>query len=766
VPRLTGLQQSDFLLFGVAFILGLLLTGNPFNALGILGIGATIALLRWRWGFVFRPWGSAPMASSWGMATIIALLAMLYFYLRVPQPAVNDISRLIPRLRAIAPAATVRITGKIIDTPLLNRSGKQRFFLDSDRYELIQGPDFPLDFKGIVSGKVYVTLPAAEAKGLHPSQTIAVTGRLYQPPESGSGKFYRVFDFGKYLRSQAAFAGLTGWEAKILDRGSPWGWWAVRERISQAQLQTLGTPAGPVLSAMVLGSRAVAIPFEISDQFRRVGLAHALAASGFQTSLLLSAVLVLTRSWPERQQLLLGGGTLLLFGGLSGFAPSVMRAVLMGIAGLVALVGNQKARPVPLLLFIALVLLLVNPLWIEDLGFQFSFLATLGLLVSAPPIAKALDVLPSLLASLIAVPVAAMIWVLPIQLMIFGVFPPYGLLANLLSSLLLSVITIGGFISGLIALVWPLLGGWVAWVMSWPILSLLGMIRFLSHLPGSSLAIGAISLAQVLGLYGLMVAVWLIPWWQRRWPVAMGIALGLVVLPFLQLQTTGFRVTVLESNQPPMMVIQEPGANILINAGDPTTAAQRVSSFLSLQGINQIDWAIASDRRLRYQRGWVELQKWLPIRVFSDLPLGRGNGEDRVQLSGVKHSPFQLNQEIVLGSTRARLVRADPVVLQLQIRGQNWLLVNDPRGSAGDQAALRSTRLPATDVLWWAGVRFPPELIQRLKPKEVIFSTDSIDPGLLTQLTAQKIQVFWTERDGAVQWTSEGGFTANLEPQD
>lgn len=770
MPRLTGLQESDFLLFGLAFLLGLLLTGNPFNALVVIGIGAGMALLRWRGGLWFRHWRSAPLAASWWLATAIALLAMMYFYVRIPQPAANDISHLIPRLSAITASPTVRITGRIIDTPLLNRSGKMRFLLDSDRYELVQQPDQPVSLTGTAYGKVYVTLPPAAAHGLHPSQTIVITGRLYRPKTSGPGNFDQGFDFGKYLRSQGTFAGLAGRQVKILHRGSSWGWWAVRERIYQAQLKTLGTPAGPVLSAMVLGSRAVPIPFEVSDQFRQVGLAHALAASGFQTSLILSAVLVLARPLRESQKLLLGGSTLLLFGGLSGFAPSVMRAVLMGIAALVALVGNQKTRPVPLLLVIALVLLLVNPLWIEDLGFQFSFLATLGLLVTAPPIAKALDRLPAFIATLIAVPLAAMIWVLPIQLAVFGVFPLYGLLANVLSTLLLSIITIGGFVSGLVALVWPLLGGGLAGLMFLPIQALLGIVRFFSQLPGSSLAIGGIAGWQILLLYGLLGAVWLIPGWQRRWPLVTVIALVVVVIPFLQIQTQTFRITVLETNQPPIMVIQEPGANILINAGDTATAAQRVSSFLALQGINQIDWAIASDRRARNQSGWVALQTRLPIRILSELPTASSDPEYQAmlnQLVGVRRQPFRLNQAIALGSTRAKLLRVDPTVLQLQIGDQNWLLVTDPQGLAGLEVGLKSTPLPPTDVLWWSGRRFQPELVQLLQPKAVILSTDSLDSGVIPQLEADKIQVFWTERDGAVQWTPQGAFIANQrEPSD
>jgi len=61
----------------------------------------------------------------------------------------------------------------------------------------------------------------------------------------------------------------------------------VKARIIRSQVRWLGSPEGPFVSSMVLGSKAVDLPYDIRDSFIQVGLAHALAASGFQTSLIL-----------------------------------------------------------------------------------------------------------------------------------------------------------------------------------------------------------------------------------------------------------------------------------------------------------------------------------------------------------------------------------------------------------------------------------------------------------------------------------------------
>ncbi|MCZ0902100.1 ComEC/Rec2 family competence protein, partial [Microcoleus sp. HI-ES] len=96
-------------------------------------------------------------------------------------------------------------------------------------------------------------------------------------------------------------------------------------------------------------------------------------------------------------------------------------AALMGFGTLFALVLNRQVKPLGLLLIAATILLLVNPLWIWDLGFQLSFLATLGLIVTTPPLMAKLDWMPPAIASIVVVPIAASVWVLPLLLYVFSV---------------------------------------------------------------------------------------------------------------------------------------------------------------------------------------------------------------------------------------------------------------------------------------------------------------------------------------------------------
>jgi competence protein ComEC len=176
----------------------------------------------------------------------------------------------------------------------------------------------------------------------------------------------------------------------------------------------------------------------------------------------------------------------------------------MGMAVLIALRSDRHINPLNSLLIAGTLLLIINPVWIWDIGFQLSFLATLGLIVTVEPLQKKLDWLPPTIADLMTVPLAASIWTLPIQLYAFKVFPLYSLPANILTSPLISLISIGGTIGALVGSIIPIAGSAISWSLYWPTQLLIGIVDLFNHFPGTSFAVGQIATWQLLALYGLM----------------------------------------------------------------------------------------------------------------------------------------------------------------------------------------------------------------------------------------------------------------------
>lgn len=96
---------------------------------------------------------------------------------------------------------------------------------------------------------------------------------------------------------------------------------------------------------MILGRSAVDLPPEIRDLFVNIGLAHVLAASGFHVALLLAIIFWVTRSLSPSKKLVIGILILILYVGLTGIQPSILRASLMGIAILIGQVLDRKTNP-------------------------------------------------------------------------------------------------------------------------------------------------------------------------------------------------------------------------------------------------------------------------------------------------------------------------------------------------------------------------------------------------------------------------------------
>ena len=121
-----------------------------------------------------------------------------------------------------------------------------------------------------------------------------------------------------------------------------------------------------MLAALVLGQAMVPLPAALRDAFRAAGLSHALAASGFHLSVLLGAVLLLTRRAPALIRWPAAFGAMGLFGLLAGGQPSVVRALLMGALAFVLKERGRRSRPLALLLLCLLLMLLLRPSWLLD----------------------------------------------------------------------------------------------------------------------------------------------------------------------------------------------------------------------------------------------------------------------------------------------------------------------------------------------------------------------------------------------------------------
>ncbi len=681
----------------------------------------------------------------------IFVFAPIYFHLRLPTPQKTDISH---ELEKSIPQEIVTVSGKVISEPRINANGNIKFWFKVNN---LQKTDTISSSVKKVSGKLYVTAPLLKAKNIHSQESLKVQGFIYAPKNpQNPGQF----NFKKYLWNYGCFAGFKAINVfpKETIQKTIWGWWKVRKRIIRAQVRGLGSPIGQLVSSMVLGRRAVDLPHDIRDLFIKTGLAHILAASGFHVSLLLGMILRLTSSLEPKRKLWIGLITLFFYSFLTGFSPSVIRAVLMGIAALLAICIGGKVKPLGSLFLSIIVILIVNPVWIWNLGLQLSFLATLGLIVSVPNLEKKLDWMPPLLATTISVPIAASIWTLPLIIFTFNTISSYSILVNAVSMPLVTIISLGGMIASCISLIIPVIGSFLASFLYYPCLLLIGIVRFFSDLPGSNIFVGKISLLVLFVIYGLICFIWLAPKYKKIWILLFVVIIALISLPIIYNNFTLFQITILSANQQPIIIIQDKGKTTLINSGKTHNIIKySILPFLKTVGINSIDYGIALNNKYNSSQNWSYLQEQVTVENLVQRDVKEVSWKDKVLK--IESTEININWLFLPEDNTNKYP-----LINIRTDNYSWIIIDDLNQNNIDyikQQKLDSLPL----VLVWSGNKLESKWLDVLEgnsaianhPVMIAITAKFQDREIKTKNSSLDLAHI-IERDGAITWNPKFGF--------
>jgi len=263
--------------------------------------------------------------------------------------------------------------------------------------------------------------------------------------------------------------------------------YSVRTWMTDQINQLWPQPVSSLISGVVLGVQDD-IPGDVTTMFRRTGTVHILVVSGAHVVILLGVVTSIFQRWLSRKQLIVAS-VLVLIGLciITGLSASVIRASLMGILPQLAqLLGRRRIGSLGLA-SVAGVMTVINPyVLVHDVGFQLSFLATLGLIYVQPICAKYLYWIPNWfwLRESLTTSIAAMIPTIPLTVGVFHAISLVNLPANVIVLPVSNLMLFGGigtvFLSSL-HLTW--LAQSCAWCIWWIVTSMLWTQTYLSHLP-------------------------------------------------------------------------------------------------------------------------------------------------------------------------------------------------------------------------------------------------------------------------------------------
>ena len=338
---------------------------------------------------------------------------------------------------------------------------------------------------------------------------LLVEARLSRPQK------LEEFDYQAYLAKDDIY--LLGFNPSIYrvstNQGNILKGWLfqIRAHFEKAINIAVKEPQASFLSGLLLGAQE-RMDIEVLDNFRKVGLTHIVALSGYNITIIASFLIFIftALAFSRSQSFWLVTAVITGFVMLTGGEASVVRAAIMGM---LILLANKVGRIYDVrnaLVLAAAIMLWFNPkLLIFDVGFELSFLATLGLVYLTPRLNKLFQKIPNTLElrNYLSTTLGAQFAVLPLLLYRFETFSLVAPLANILVLPTIPLIMLIGFLAGVGQLIFSILGsgfGFLSWILlSWPIM----ISEKLASWPLASVGI-KLSLIFVLA-YGGLLWMWL-----------------------------------------------------------------------------------------------------------------------------------------------------------------------------------------------------------------------------------------------------------------
>lgn len=245
-------------------------------------------------------------------------------------------------------------------------------------------------------------------------------------------------------------------EAKLLSLEKSRGLLAnVREKIIDFYKKSFPEPHASLVAGVTLGAKGEIPPLFWKD-LTRTGLAHVVVASGSNVSLVGGFLLgVFTLFFARGVVIPLILLAIWLYAALAGLEAPIIRAAVMGSIAFSAQVAGKLSSAWRALVLAALVMLIVKPEWVNDLGFILSFVATACLVLFQARIESFLKKVPDILREGLSTSLAAQIGVSPILFVTFGQFNLLSPIANALVLWTVPLIMAISGLAGLLSLVVP-----------------------------------------------------------------------------------------------------------------------------------------------------------------------------------------------------------------------------------------------------------------------------------------------------------------------
>jgi len=710
------------------------------------------------------------------LALVLSGIAVLGALRATPVPLADD------HIARRPPATSVTVEARLAEEPVRWTPDRTRLLLDV--LALHAGPE-----RLPVSGRVQITVYGEIAAPLGEGQRVIVDARLHPPIG------YRNpggFDYPAHLRRDGILLVGNARADRLVALAPDAPTWPVAVKRWAVGVITARLPetSGALLAGLLMGERSQ-LPAESDEAFRRAGVYHILAVSGFNVALLAGAVFagLAMCGVPRRGAAVVAGLALVGFALVVGGQPSVLRATLMGLLLLAALLLDRESQLMNALAAAALALLVWRPGDLWEPGFQLSFAATAGIIYVTPWLATILAERrwPVWLATAVAVSLGAQAGVTPLMLAHFNQLSLIGVVANL------AVVPLAGVATmlGMLALLFELLSSTLAAILFetlWLVLiALRAMVAIAAAIPGAMVNLPAPSAIAAAAWYAALI---LAPPAVASARVCLVVgALGVIVAgtsiwPWLRPTEGMLRVTFVDVGQGDAALVELPDGPRLLVDGGPGGArrfdvGERVLvPFLRNRPVWHLDAVALSHWDIDHSGGLAAVLRRFRVGEFWEsgrAPSGAMDTVAALARSGAPRRALAAGQRLWLGRAMVTVLGPAPgppaaandqsLVLRLDWRGGSLLLPGD-LGAPGEEALLSRAGPLRALVLKVAhhGSRTSsgPPFLRAAQPLVAVVSVGARNPfrhpspETLARLEAAGTRVYRTDRDGAVMLETDG----------
>jgi competence protein ComEC len=561
-------------------------------------------------------------------------------------------------------------------------------------------------------------------------------------------------------------------------------------------------PQASVLSCILLGNRG-SVPKKIEEAFQRTGTVHILSVSGLHMAMLAGSLWFCLQYAGVRRRpaALLVLAFVAYYAALTGAtAPPVRAGVMAAVACLGVILARQQQLMNSLALA-ALVILLLNPNEVFDVGFQLSFLCVLGIGLFYAPILNILPGRDSPLDELetarkrrawfwirrnvrkcVAVSAAAQLATAPLVAFHFHLVTPLAALFNVVVIPVAWLTQVTGMISATAAGS-PAGSGTVSW-------GFVQLVQLISWTPGCAFYVAGPSVAWMLAYFLFLGATI----WRERLRLNLArlviLALCLAILPVCWWLFTpsrkDFNVTCLAVGHGNSVLLQFPGAHDVLydcgTLGNYDVGKNVVAKYLWHEGITRLDAVVFSHPHFDHVSGFPSLAERIHVRRlivsprFAEDSLGRTMVQI-AQRRGTEVQEVAAGDIIWLGDVAAVRVMHPParivttrlldtnersLVLEVNAIGQQAVLTGDA-GEIACRMVYGREMAPKCDV-----IQIPHHgtkasvagfLAERLRPGVALISSKTPEEGLPAWniLHDRGVLALTTARSGAIQISLKGG---------